>query len=474
MSSRSSAAKVARWLVSKDKRDDAVALLCAWAASGPNDKEGQELLADAYRYDPGSQLAQLAFEKMEGIEAKDHAPLEQAIAKWTADEIAKLEKQMARPNFMRAQVGFNNNVKYGGNVFHIQTEDSGLDRPHIITHLFADGGRIIKSNKRSYAAEVKREDVATYVRQLMKDQHMEMAILLREGKFDEVIAGRAVGGMHLLEEPPRIEIQKLATKKEARVEAPPASRTSRPPSTGTIPVGAGPAGPSLSELAYAATVPPAGPAPFRLTVLRGASGGPPFYEPTADQVVLGTQGSLAIKNEKFCHPREADVRWLDGRVWLRDLAQGNGVFLRVRHSVELEFGDEFVVGDQLLTIERNPEPNDGPGEGPTYFYSSPKWTSSFRVVQIFEGGAKGACVVAHGTTVQIGSAIGDFVFTDDLLVDDQHCIVDEQAGAILLTDLGSRTGVFVRIKGEQELVTGDEIMIGRTLMQLEVRNPTVA
>jgi len=46
--------------------------------------------------------------------------------------------------------------------------------------------------------------------------------------------------------------------------------------------------------------------------------------------------------------------------------------------------------------------------------------------------------------------------------------VEEQAGAILLTDLGSRTGVFVRIKGEQELVTGDEVMVGRTRVQLEV------
>ncbi len=466
MSSRSSAAKVARWLVSKDKRDDAVALLCAWAAIGPNDTEGQGLLAEAYRFDPGSQLAQLAFEKMEGIAAKDHAPLEQAIAKWTAEEIAKLEKQIARPNFMRAQVGFNNNVKYGGNVFHIQTEDSGLDRPHIITHLFADGGRIIKSNKRSYAAEVKRDDVAAFVRQLMKDQHMEMAILLREGKFDEVIAGRAVGGMHLLEEPPRLEIQKLATKKESRAEAPAASRSAPPPSMSPT---AAPVAAPLAELAAAAVPAPAA-AHFRLTVQR-STGGPAFYEPPGDCAVLGTQGTLAIQREAFCHAREAEIRWEDGRVWLRDLEHGNGVFLRVHHSVELEFGDEFIVGHQLLTIERNPDPNDGPEEGPTYFYSSPKWTSSFRVVQIFEGGAKGACVVAHGTTVQIGSAIGDFVFTDDPLVDDQHCLIDEQAGAILLTDLGSRTGVFVRIKGEQELVGGDEIMVGRTLMQLEVRDP---
>jgi len=59
------------------------------------------------------------------------------------------------------------------------------------------------------------------------------------------------------------------------------------------------------------------------------------------------------------------------------------------------------------------------------------------------------------------------VFTADPLVDDQHCLIEEQAGSIVLTDLGSRTGVFVRIKGEQELVHGDELMVGRTRLQLE-------
>jgi hypothetical protein len=471
MSSRSSAAKVARWLVTKEKRDEAVSLLCAWAANGPNDKEGQELLAEAYRLDPGSQLAQLAFEKMEGIEAKDHAALDAAIAQWTVEEIAKLEKQIARPNFMRAQVGFNNNVKYGGNVFHIQTEDSGLDRPHIITHLFADGGRIIKSNKRSYAEHVKRDDIPAFVRQLMKGQHMEMAIMLREGKFDEVIAGRAIGGMHELTEPPRLELQKLATKKETRAEAPEGASRSIPPPPPVAPaepeIPQAPAEPSVSKL-VGKPVAKEQKARFRLTVQRSIGGGPAFYEPLGDAAIIGADGAIAIQNEKFCHPREAQIRWVKGRVWLHDLEHGNGVFLRIRQPVELEIGDEFIVGDQLLTIERNPDPNDGPGDGPTYFYSSPKWPSSFRVVQIFEGGAKGACVVARGTTMQIGSAIGDFVFTADPLVDDQHCLVEEQAGAILLTDLGSRTGVFVRIKGEQELITGDEVMVGRTRMALEI------
>jgi pSer/pThr/pTyr-binding forkhead associated (FHA) protein len=466
--SRSSAAKVARWLVGKEKRDEAVSLLCSWAASGANDKEGQELLAEAFRLDPGSQLAQLAFERMEGIAAKDHGPLDEAIRQWTVDEIAKLEKQIARPNFMRAQVGFNNNVKYNNLVFHIQTEDSGLDRPHIITHLFADGGRIIKSHKRIYASEVKRDDIAKYVRALMKGQHMEMAIMLREGRFDEVVAGRAMGGMEVFETPPRLEVQKLATKKEERVEATPASRSVPPPAMPPPAAAAEPAPTSKQVGRPREVVPKSVKARFRLNVVRSLTGGPAFYEPLGDAAIVGRDGAISLENERFCHPREAQIRWQKGRMWLHDLESGNGVFLRIRQPVELEIGDEFMVGDQVLLIERNPEPNDGPGPGPTYFYSSPKWPSSFRVVQLFEGGAKGACVVARGTTMQIGSAIGDFVFTADPLVEDQHCLVEEQAGSIVLSDLGSRTGVFVRIKGEQELLAGDEIIVGRTRMALEV------
>jgi predicted component of type VI protein secretion system len=177
---------------------------------------------------------------------------------------------------------------------------------------------------------------------------------------------------------------------------------------------------------------------------------------------------VSLPGERFCHPREASITWRDGRLWLEDYEAGNGVFLRLKSPVELEIGDEFIVGDQLLRVERNPTPNDGPDPGPTYFYSSPQWISSFRVVQIFEKGARGACVVAHGTSLQIGSAVGDLVFGNDPLVSDQHCVVEEQAGVIVLSDLASRTGVFVRIKGVQELVHGDELLVGRTRLAVDL------
>ncbi len=103
---------------------------------------------------PSAQVAQQAFERMEGVPG-EHAELDAVIARYGRRSSRKLEAEMRRPSFRRAQMGFNNNIKFQDQVFHVQTEDSGLDQPHIITHLFADGGRVIKSHKRDYDEHVR-------------------------------------------------------------------------------------------------------------------------------------------------------------------------------------------------------------------------------------------------------------------------------------------------------------------------------
>ncbi|MBI1922158.1 MAG: hypothetical protein HYS23_13880 [Geobacter sp.] len=80
-------------------------------------------------------------------------------------------------------VGLNHNIRYRGEVFHIQTEDSGLANPQITTLLFI-GGTIISSKKTSYADIVKIENVEKVVEELMKEQHKDMLRRLKAGEFD--------------------------------------------------------------------------------------------------------------------------------------------------------------------------------------------------------------------------------------------------------------------------------------------------
>ncbi len=113
--------------------------------------------------------------------------------------------------FQSPLLGYNNNVRHKNRVFHIQTEDSGVNHPHIITHLFMDGGRILKSVKQSYAEHVGAEKMNDTVRGLMKEQHKAMFIALRDGQFDYLVEGGPV--------PPAVAAAAAATAAAAAATA---------------------------------------------------------------------------------------------------------------------------------------------------------------------------------------------------------------------------------------------------------------
>jgi hypothetical protein len=79
--------------------------------------------------------------------------------------------------------GYNHNVTYKGVTFHIQTEDSGINNPHIITLLYS-GGNILARKKTSYADIIKHERLSDVVRELMQEQHKHMLKDLKNGSFD--------------------------------------------------------------------------------------------------------------------------------------------------------------------------------------------------------------------------------------------------------------------------------------------------
>jgi hypothetical protein len=87
--------------------------------------------------------------------------------------------------FEKAVTGFNHNIKHKGKVYHVQTEDSGVNNPHIITHLFV-GGNILASKKTAYADMRGAENLPDLVRELMEEQHKEMLRNLINGVYDNL------------------------------------------------------------------------------------------------------------------------------------------------------------------------------------------------------------------------------------------------------------------------------------------------
>ncbi len=83
--------------------------------------------------------------------------------------------------------GYNTNVNYQGETLHIQTEDGGPAHPHISTHVFADGGRIIASKRTDYSSWLSDSSYRDQVKATMRVQHKDMLIALRNGHYDELL-----------------------------------------------------------------------------------------------------------------------------------------------------------------------------------------------------------------------------------------------------------------------------------------------
>lgn len=93
-------------------------------------------------------------------------------------------------------VGFNHNIAYQGVGFHVQTEDSGLKSPSLVTLLY-HGGIIVASQKTSYADMLDVENLNHVVEELAKEQHKGMLRRLTKGEFDGRISelGIEIGGV---------------------------------------------------------------------------------------------------------------------------------------------------------------------------------------------------------------------------------------------------------------------------------------
>lgn len=89
-------------------------------------------------------------------------------------------------------VGYNTNVPYKGAIYHVQTEDSGLKNPMIITLLYLKG-TILASKKTNYSHIAYSHDYKEKVRELMKEQHKNM--------IKELIAGKHTSGSETPTEP---------------------------------------------------------------------------------------------------------------------------------------------------------------------------------------------------------------------------------------------------------------------------------
>lgn len=79
--------------------------------------------------------------------------------------------------------GFNTDIKHNEKVYHIQTEDKGLQNPYIESLVYV-GGEILASKKTSYAEQATSGVDEKWIGSLMEQQHRTMIAAIKRGRFD--------------------------------------------------------------------------------------------------------------------------------------------------------------------------------------------------------------------------------------------------------------------------------------------------
>jgi len=206
----------------------------------------------------------------------------------------------------------------------------------------------------------------------------------------------------------------------------------------------------------------------RLILIRGDGMDGLSYHLKADQHLVGRQGQVEFPEDVFVSPRHANFFYRDNRLVVRDEGSLNGVYFRVRGTVELAPGDTFLAGEQVFRLDPTPRASDAADPDGTFFYSSPKYPSPFRINQILEGGIIGMTVCARSNGLTIGREDGDLNFPGDIFLSAKHCAVEEKEGRFTLTDFDSKNGTYIRLKAEMVLSHGDYVFIGRRLLRVEM------
>jgi pSer/pThr/pTyr-binding forkhead associated (FHA) protein len=206
----------------------------------------------------------------------------------------------------------------------------------------------------------------------------------------------------------------------------------------------------------------------KLILIRGEGIEGLSYQLNAEQHLVGRTGELVFPDDPFVSPKHANFFYREGTLCVRDEGSLNGVYIRVRGTTPIVPGDHFLAGEQVFRLDVTPKLNDQPGPDGTFFYTSPKHNSPFRITQLLQGGAFGMTVCARTPSLLIGREGGDLNFPTDLYMSGSHCKIDESNGTFTLTDLNSRNGTYVRLKAERELGNGDYVFIGRKLLRVEI------
>jgi len=182
-------------------------------------------------------------------------------------------------------------------------------------------------------------------------------------------------------------------------------------------------------------------------------------------VPFGRDYGPPFDGDFYLNPQHCAFTVMPEGVRVDDLSPTNGVFRKIEGTIELQHGDTFRVGQELLYYEDLPEPEvlaDG-----TERMGSPNPGYWGRVSVLVEIGRPCEAAPIIGTEFQVGRERGDLTFPTDGYVSSSHCRVVADDSGVYLEDRGSSNGTYLRVRSGTVVPYGSLVLIGQQLFHIK-------
>lgn len=216
----------------------------------------------------------------------------------------------------------------------------------------------------------------------------------------------------------------------------------------------------------------------RLILIKGEGFDGVSYQLHAQKHPIGRLfGTIVFPEDRYLSAKHANLYYQDQQLMLDDDGSVNGVFIKLKQPIELQDGDRFLVGEQLLRFELRssylPSAHAPKGDGETLFYGCPAEEKLyFRLIHLMRTGQEGIIHYATSPSVNLGREQCDLSFPFDRHISGRHARVYQEGSRFFLQDIGSKNGTFFRIPRPYELKHGDYFFVGQQLMRVEIVSPS--
>lgn len=188
--------------------------------------------------------------------------------------------------------------------------------------------------------------------------------------------------------------------------------------------------------------------------------------PLGETTIVGRETGGLFASDSYLSPRHATLAFGPGGLMVTDEASLNGVYIRIAADVATEVpdGSIFRVGQEIIRFERfkNQPLRDG-----VEAMGSPSVNYVGRICLLVGRETTGNCYPVPVGGMHLGRERGDILFPEDGYVSGLHARLHDEGGKMMLTDVGSSNGTFVRLGAARIVAAGSLILMGQQLFRVE-------